>query len=109
MPGSFKCRLESCTRYFYTEQGEAAHYGKAHPDQRPDADILLLATLNSDFIRISGEIKLAEERAETYQELADISRESVRSRRLEATILQDKIREIRLKYADLGIPLEVHS
>lgn len=107
MPGEVKCRLQSCPRTFYSARAEGAHFGKAHPEGKTDADIILLATLNSDFIRISGEIKLAEERAETYQELADISRESVRSRRLEATILQDKIREIRLKYADLGIPLEV--
>lgn len=107
MSGSVKCRIQDCARTFYTGQAEATHFGKAHAGSQFNADLMLLSRLNAEYLVLTQDIKLAEERAETYQELADLTREGIRSRRLEAAILKDRITQVRLRFADLGIPLEV--
>ena len=109
MSGSIKCRVKTCQRTFYSEQAESAHYGKSHSGPQYDSDIYLLAKLNVELKELTQAIKLGEERAEVYQELADMTRESIRAKRLEATTLQQKITAIRLRFAEMGIPLEVKT
>ena len=109
MPGAFKCRPESCTRTFDSEQAQSVHYGKSHSGPQYDTDIYLLAKLNVELKELTQAIKLGEGRAEVYQELADMTRESIRAKRLEATTLQQEITAIRLRFAEMGIPLEVKT
>lgn len=109
MPGEYPCRVDGCPDVFLSPQGEAAHFGKAHRSSSFDADIILLAKMGNELMNLKEDIQAAERRAEVYQELADLIRESIRSRRLETSILAEKIKALRLRYAEAGIPLEVKA
>ncbi len=103
------CRIEGCDREFLTEQGRNAHEGRMHTNHSFDADLILLSRLGNEYSTLMSEVKSGEERAETYKSLADSITDSVRSRRIEATIIKGKMNAIKVKLAEAGIPLEVLS